>query len=239
LHGRVVAGGPGGDVGAGQSVRVNLAGTELGSLPVVAATPVTMSGGASLLLPYGLVPPALLAGAPATSFVTLDKDAPVPARAALARIGTVSGVDDWLAADTTARTSTSNKIMTVVLGLGGLYALIGVVNSVVIGAAARRREFATARVTGMTRGQVVRSALLESAAVTVAGLLLGAVAAAATYVSVLATTTAVTGVATLDLPWTLIAVVAAGALLVTSATSLITSAAATRGRPVALLGARE
>jgi putative ABC transport system permease protein len=239
LHGRVVAGGPGGDFGAAQTVRVNAAGTDLGTLPITMTTPAGMSGGADLLLPYDLLPPTVLAQAPAQSFVTLDPGAPTSARAALSRIGTVSDVDDWLAADTNARTSTSTKIMTVILGLGALYALIGVINSVVIGAAARRREFAAARVTGMTRGQVVGSALAESAAVTVAGLVLGVVAAAGAWISVLATTKAVTGVATLDLPWTLIATVAAGALLVTTATSLITTTAATHARPVALLAARE
>jgi putative ABC transport system permease protein len=56
---------------------------------------------------------------------------------------------------------------------------------------------------------------------------------------VLATTSAVTGVATLDLPWTLIIGVAAAALAVTSVTSVLTSWSATRPSPVALLGARE
>jgi len=240
LHGRAVVAGPGGDVSAGHPVRLRLAGADLGSLPVVAALPATMSGGAGLLLPSDLVPAAQLAGAPSRSFVTLRPGADAgQVSAALARTGTVSDVDDWLAADATARNSTNNKIMTVVLGLGGLYALIGVINSVVIGAAARRREFAAARVTGLGRGQVVRAALLESAAVTTAGLVLGGAAAAATYVSVLATTAAVTGVATLDLPWTLVVAVGAAAFLVTSVTSVLTSWSATRGRPVALLGATE
>jgi putative ABC transport system permease protein len=94
-------------------------------------------------------------------------------------------------------------------------------------------------VAGLTRGQVVRTALLESGTVTVAGLVLGGVAAAAAYLSVLATTAAVTGVARLDLPWTLMIGVAAAALVVTGVTSALTSWSATRGTPVALLGARE
>jgi ABC-type antimicrobial peptide transport system permease subunit len=187
-----------------------------------------------------LVPAAQLAGAPSRSFVTLAPGADRHAvSAALAKSGTVSDVDAWLTADAAARNSVNNKIMTVVLGLGALYALIGVVNSVVIGAAARRREFAEARVTGLTRGQVVRSALLESAAVTGSGLLLGGLAAGATYLSVLAVTRAVTGDATLAPPWTLILVVSATALLVTSLTSVLTSWSATRGSTVAVLGARE
>jgi putative ABC transport system permease protein len=256
LRGRAVAAGPGGDVAAGHPVRVrlpdadlgslpdadlgSLPDADLGSLPVVAGVPSSMSGGAGLLLPPGLVPAAQLANAPSRSFVTLTRDADAGrVSAALATMGKVSSVDEWLAADATARTSISHKIMLVVLGLGALYALIGVVNSVVIGAATRRREFAEARVTGLTRAQVVRAALLESGTVTVAGLVLGGGAAAATYVAVLATTSAVTGVATLDLPWTLIIGVAAAALAVTSVTSVLTSWSATRPSPVALLGARE
>ncbi|HEV8175225.1 MAG TPA: FtsX-like permease family protein [Actinoplanes sp.] len=240
LRGRAVAAGPGGDVAAGHPVRLRLPDADLGSLPVVAGVPTTMSGGAELLLPPGLVPAAQLADAPSRSFVTLTRDADAGrVSAALATVGTVSSVDDWLAADATARTSISNKIMLVVLGLGALYALIGVINSVVIGAATRRREFAEARVAGLTRGQVVRTALLESGTVTVAGLVLGGVAAAAAYLSVLATTAAVTGVARLDLPWTLMIGVAAAALVVTGVTSALTSWSATRRTPVALLGARE
>ncbi len=199
-----------------------------------------MRGGADLLLPPGLVPADRLASAPARTFVTLEPGAdPAAARAALAKIGTVSGVDAWLTADAKARASTNNNVMLIVMGLGGLYALIGVVNSVVIGAATRRREFAEARVTGLTRGQVVRAALLESTAVTLAGLVLGGIAAASAFLAALTTTEAVTGVGTLSLPWPLIGAVCAVALLVTGVTSLITSWSATRRRPVTLLGARE
>jgi putative ABC transport system permease protein len=125
------------------------------------------------------------------------------------------------------------------MGLGGLYALIGIVNSVVIGAATRRREFAAARVTGLMRGQVIRSALIESWAVTLSGLILGSLAAGTTFIAVLATTSAVTGTATLDLPWPLIAAVTVAAVAVTGATSVITSWFATRPAPVGLLGATE
>ncbi len=240
LSGRAVARGPGGEVPARGRVSVRLPGADLGQLPVVAAVPERMSGGASLLLPPGLVPAAALAQAPTRSFVALEPGAdPAAVRAELARLGPVNTAGDWLRADAEQRSSTTNKVMLIVLGLGGLYALIGVINSIVIGAATRRREFAEARVTGLTRAQVVRSALLEAYAVTAAALVLGAVAASAAFFAVLATTSAVTGAATLDLPWPLFAAVAAIALTVTGATSLITSWSATRHPPVSLLAARE
>jgi putative ABC transport system permease protein len=240
LSGRTAAAGPGGDVPSRGTVELKLPGLDLGAVPVIPGVPATMSGGANLLLAPGLVPPQLLASAPTRSFVTLANGAdPTAVRASLARVGTVSDVDTWLRADADSRTSTSNKIMLVIMGLGGLYALIGVINSIVIGAAARRREFAEARVTGLTRGQVIRSALAESSAVTVAGLVLGAVAAAGALIAAATSTSAVTGHTSLALPWPLLAAVCAVALFVTAGTSLITSWSATRRAPVTLLAARE
>ncbi len=236
LRGRAVAVGPGGGASAGHTVRVRVAGRDLGELPVVAQVPAAMSGGANLLLPPGLTP----ADGVTRSFVTLAPGADrARVIAELSRAGTVHELGDHLAADAAARTATSNDILLVVLGLGALYALIGVVNSVVMGAAARRREFAEARVTGLTRGQVVRAALLESVAVTTAGLALGGLAAALTGIAVLAGTSAVTGVATLRPPWAPALLVAAVAIMVTGVTSVLTSWSATRTAPVTLLGARE
>ncbi|AGZ42748.1 ABC transporter permease [Actinoplanes friuliensis] len=240
LRGTAVARGPGGDgFSAGDTVTVRFADTDQ-RLPVVAAVPTTMGGGAGLLVPAGVIPAAQLADAPSRTFVSLAPGADRAAvTAALTALGPVTGVEDWLTRDAESRTETGNNIMLIVLGLGGLYALIGVVNAVVIAAAARGREFAAARATGLTRGQVLRAALLESAAVTLIGIFLGTVAAIGTYVAVLTTTSAVTGVATLDLPWTLMAVVGLGAFAVTGLTSIITSWSALRPAPVSLLGARE
>lgn len=238
LTGPVAAGGPGGMVSVGDTVRVRLPGGELGALRVVAAVPETMSGGPDLLLPAGLVPAGQLRDAPTRTFVTVPGD-PGPVAAALAGSGRVHTVDDYLAADAEARGSISDKILLVVLGLGALYALIGVVNSVVIAAAARRREFAEARVTGMTRGQVIRAALLESVAVTASGLVLGGLAAGLAFIAVLSSTAAVTGTATLELPWPVAGGLVGTAFVVTGVTSVLTSWSATRQRPVELLGGRE
>jgi putative ABC transport system permease protein len=236
-----VAAGPGGGPAVGTGVGVRLADGDLGTLPVTAKVPAALGGGgANLLLPPGVVPAGVLAGAPSRTYVQLAPGADRAAvAAALAKNGTVSDVDDRLARQAAAQSDISNKILLVVLGLGALYALIGVVNSVVIAAAARRREFAEARVTGLTRGQVIRAALLESSLVTAAGLMLGGLAAGLAFIAVLATTMKVTGSATLDMPWRVVAGLAVTAFAVTGVTSLITSWSATRGRPVSLLGARE
>ncbi|MFC4942569.1 hypothetical protein [Pseudonocardia sp. GCM10023141] len=65
--------------------------------------------------------------------------------AALATIGTVSTLEDWIARSAVANDATSTSIFLVISGLGGPYALIGVINAVMIGAASRRQEFAASR----------------------------------------------------------------------------------------------
>jgi putative ABC transport system permease protein len=240
LRGKAGIVGPGGGLPHNGTVAIRTATTDLGRLPMVGAVPEGASGGAELLLPAGVIPAAELASAPTVSYIVLRPDAdPAAVRSALATVGTVTELNRWLAEDAAARADTNDRVMLIILGLGGLYAVIGVVNSVVIGAAARRREFAAARVTGLTRGQVVRSALLESSAVTLAGAVLGALAASAPGISVLAATAAVTGHASLDIPWRLVAAVGVVAAVVTSLTSVLSTWSATRPAPVALLGARE
>ena len=240
LRGKSGMVGPGGDLPHHGTVALRTATTDLGRLPMVGAVPEAAGGGAELLLPAGVIPATELASASTVSYVALRPDADRAAvRSALAKVGAVTDLNRWLAENAQARANTNDRVMLIILGLGGLYALIGVVNSVVIGAAARRREFAAARVTGLTRGQVVRSTLLESWAVTLAGAILGALAASAPGISVLAATTALTGHATLDVPWRLVAAVGLIAVVVTSLTSVLSSWSATRPAPVALLGARE
>jgi putative ABC transport system permease protein len=241
LRGRAVASGPTGDVpGPGAMVAVRAGESDLGPLPVVAAAAPRIDGGPQLLLPPGLVPTPELAGAPSRTFVALEPGAdPATVAAALATVGEVLTVEDWIARDAAARSDMGTSVFLVIMGLGGMYALIGVANAVVVGASARRAEFAAARAGGLTRGQVVRMALVESWAVTVIGLLLGTLAATATFIAVLATTSAIAGVATLAVPWTFVLTVGAGAFLVTGVTSVLTTFSATRAQPVALLGARE
>jgi putative ABC transport system permease protein len=125
------------------------------------------------------------------------------------------------------------------MGLGGLYALIAVINAVVIAAAERRREFAAARVSGLTRAQVVRMALIESWAVSAIGVLLGGVAALLTMIGITSALQRITGFAVVAVPWVLVAAVVAGAFAVIGLTSVWTTLSATRTAPVSLIGTRE
>lgn len=241
LRGKAVAAGPGGDlISRGDRVGVRIGDVDLGSLSVVAKVPEAMGGGPALILPSGSVPASALADALSETFVTLGPGADEQKIIeALSRIGTVRSLDEWLDRDAAESSAASSDIFVVVMGLGGVYALVGVINAVVIAAAARRSEFAAARATGLTRKQVGYMALAEAWAVTAIGLVFGGLAAAGTYIAVVVTTAAVTGTATLVVPWTLILAIAAGAFLATGATSVLTSWWATRPSPVTLLGARE
>jgi putative ABC transport system permease protein len=62
------------------------------------------------------------------------------------------------------------------------YTAISVVNSQVMATSARRREFGLQRLTGSTRGQVLRMMLVEAGMVSLIGIVLGTIVAATTLV---------------------------------------------------------
>ncbi|WP_329237740.1 ABC transporter permease [Actinoallomurus sp. NBC_01490] len=226
LHGLAVAA-AGGDLGS--TVRIRVGGREI-TPRVVAVLPPKLNGGPEYLLPRDLVPPAALG--PARSIVRLQPGADAGAVAA-ALPQPVSTVDDWIAENDSAQDTLNAGVMKVVMGLAALYAMIAVVNAVVIAAGERRREFAVARLTGFGRGQVIATALLESSVVTVTGLGLGWLAALATLIGI-------SGVAgTVVMPWGVFWLTVLGAFLVVGATSVWTSLTATRPTPISLAGTRE
>lgn len=236
-----MAAGPGAvGIGRGDRVGVRIGDVDLGRLPVVDAVPQRMGGGATLLLPMDLVPRAVLAQAPSVTFVTVGDGTDTAAvRARLATVGEVSTPAQWADRYAKARTSADTDTLTMVMGLGGLYALVGLVNTVVMAAADRRRQFAAARVAGLTGPQVLAVAWLETSALAVIGLLLGALATAGTLTAMAATSASVSGSAIIGVPWPLAGAVALTVLLVTSLTALVSAWAATRPTPVSLLTARE
>jgi putative ABC transport system permease protein len=225
---------------AGDEVGVRVGDVDLGSRVIASAAAPSLAAGPTLYLPAAGLPSGSLAGAPVVTFVSvLDGEAPDAVAAALAPYGSVEPLDAWLDRQAMSGTSTASSILVVVLGLGALYAVLGVVNSVVIAGASRRREFAIARASGLTRSQVVRTALLESSLVTAIGVGLGLLAASGTAVAMGIVTASVTGTATVVVPWALLGAVVLGAFVVTGVTSVLTTRAAVRPAPVELLRARE
>ncbi|OZM74285.1 ABC transporter permease [Amycolatopsis antarctica] len=226
----------------GGTLTVAVPGTGDVSLRVVAILPETMTGGEEILLPADLLPAAAPASDGSRTIVRLEPGAEVTGVAdglRAAGVGEVSGLGEWIERSAAREQDAGVGITGVVMGLGGLYALMAVINAVVIAAAERRPEFAAARVTGFTRWQVVRMALLESWVVTTVGIVLGGLAATLSLVGIVSTIGEVTGTAVVSVPWALVGAVVAGAFVVVGATSVCTSWSATRPSPVSLVTARE
>jgi putative ABC transport system permease protein len=100
----------------------------------------------------------------------------------------------------------------------------------------RRREFALARMAGLTRAQIVTVALVESATVVIVGVLLGSLVAATALAGIAA---GPYGLAALAIPWRLLGLIFGVALIVVGAAAAFTAHRATRPQPVSLLAARE
>ncbi len=239
LHGQSMVVDQGDDLSLGDTATVRIGDRSL-TLRVVGLLPETLDGGQDYLMPRDLVPASLLAG-PAQTVVKLAPGAEpaLVTKAIQADGGQVRTMSAWLAANTSEQDRMNSGIMTVLMGLAGLYALVAVINAVVIGAADRKAEFATARVTGLDRGQVVRMALVEAGAVTTIGLLLGLLGATGTLIGIGSAVSQFTGHAEFDVPWGPLGLVALGAFVVVGLTSVWTTLAATRTAPVRLVGARE
>ncbi|MGK5550233.1 FtsX-like permease family protein [Actinomadura kijaniata] len=242
LRGRAVVAGPG---VAGTGVRrgstaVARIGDRTVTLRVVARMPATMENNSdSFFVPRDLLPSAAAASARAETIVKVAPGTPVAAvadRLRAARVGKVETVDRWVAARVAEQQEQNDGVMIVLMGLAAVYAVVAVVNAMVIAGTERRREFAVARLTGLSRRQVVRSALLESCGVTLIGISLGLLVAAAALGGFLF---GPSGTEILAVPWRLIAALVAGAFAISALTSVLITRAATRIPPVALAAARE
>ncbi|MCO5999874.1 FtsX-like permease family protein [Actinoallomurus rhizosphaericola] len=109
----------------------------------------------------------------------------------------------------------------------------------VIAGAERAEEFAVVRLTGMSRPQVVRMALIEAAAVTAIGVFLGLLVAAGALAGLGTASAQAAGRPFVAVPWELLGLLVPGAFIVTGAASAWSTLSATRTSPVALAAARE
>src|SRR5699024_6477009 len=164
LHGHAVAVGAGraGQPGfsLGDTLRLRIGDQQL-RLPIVAVLPGKMSGGPDLLLPKGNVPDSVRESTTARTLVAATAGGDQAAAGGRRRMsvdGTVQDADAWVRERAAAEQSAQLSIFGMIAGMAGLYALFAVINAVVIAAADRRSEFAAARLSGLTRAQVVRMA---------------------------------------------------------------------------------
>ncbi|WP_433249884.1 FtsX-like permease family protein [Streptosporangium sp. CA-135522] len=245
LHGRTIAVGPG---MAGEGLRLgSTVSARIGArklrLRIVAMLPATLENYAdSFLVPRELIPAELVAGAPAQTVVQVvpgADPAAVAERIGAAGIGGVSTVSEWADARSAAEWRGNMGILAVLMGLAALYTLVAVINAVVIAGTERKAEFANARMTGLSRAQVVRMALIESWAVALIGVLLGCAVAAGALAGIGSSTVRAVGRPVVDIPWELLGILVVGAFVVTGATSVWTTLSATRSRPVTLISGKE
>lgn len=209
----------------GATVHARVGGEEM-DLRVVAVLPATLSS-IEFLLPLGLAP-----GTGSSQYVVqVDSETDagtVAGRLRAAQLGDVSTVAGWISGEVKEQQRTSINIMVALLGMAMVYTVIAMVNAVVIAAADRGPEFAAFRLTGMSRGQVVRAALWESLAVVAVGVLLGGLAAAGTLVGLTVAISSMIGLTVVTVPWQLFGALALGSAAVVGATSVLTTLAATR-----------
>ncbi|NYI05134.1 FtsX-like permease family protein [Allostreptomyces psammosilenae] len=244
LRGRTIAVGPalateGLRVGGTATARID--GREV-PLRIVAALPEILDNGAdAFLVPRDLVPPELAARAPAETVIRLlpgAEPAVVAEAIRSAGLGEVRTVAEWAGAKAAEAQRGNLAVLGVLMGLGGLYALVAVVNAVVIAGADRGAEFAAARLAGLSRPQVVWTALVEAWSVTLIGLFLGCLVVAGALSGIATSTMAVLGEPAVAVPWGMLGAVCLGAFATIGAATCCVTLAATRPRPVTLATTR-
>jgi putative ABC transport system permease protein len=173
-----------------------------------------------------LLPWALRAGHSAAPLASAVYVRPRPGaslaglRAAVAPAGgLVSPTRTYLAAATTQNQRLNQAALLAVLGLALLYSSVAIGNTAAMGIGSRRAEFGALRLSGATRPQVLAMVGLETWLATVIGLILAGCATA------------------LVVPWRLIALIAAGALVIAELASLAPAAWTLRCRAAGLAAA--
>ncbi|WP_344231581.1 ABC transporter permease [Kribbella hippodromi] len=216
LTGSTIAIGPGMAVEGyklGSTVKVALGNRKV-AVKVVAIMPETLDVSENFFIPRSLLP----AGGRTETLVKLEPGATMDGQT----------VKSWAEQRGEAQQRSNAGLFAALMGLAGIFTAVAVVNAVVMSTADRKREFALARMAGLTRGQVVTVALVESATVVVVGVLLGAVVAAAALAGIAA---GPYGMEALAVPWQLLGLIFGAALVVVGATAALTAYRATSRRP--------
>ncbi|GAA1545843.1 FtsX-like permease family protein [Kribbella lupini] len=161
--------------------------------------------------------------------------APALAEVAAAHPGVHVAGREALIEDNKADAQTQAWVNYLLVGLLIGYTAVSVVNTLASSTIRRRREFALQRLTGSTRSQVLRMLTTESTLVTLTGVLLGSVVAAATLLPFSAK---VSGSAIPHGPWSIYLIIVGAAALLTYLSTLVpatgvlrTSPAETTSRP--------
>ncbi|WP_432883232.1 ABC transporter permease [Kribbella sp. CA-245084] len=215
LTGRTIAIGPGMAVEGyklGSVLKVALGNRKI-AVKVVAIMPETLDVSENFFIPRSLLP----AGGRTETLVKLAPGTTMDGQT----------VEEWAEARGEAQQRSNSGLFAALMGLAGIFTAVAVVNAVVMSTADRRREFTLGRMAGLTRGQVVAIAVVESATAVVVGVLLGALVAAAALAGIAA---GPYGLAALAIPWRLLGSIFASALVVVGAAAALTAWRATSRR---------
>ncbi|WP_051796169.1 ABC transporter permease [Streptomyces sp. NRRL S-87] len=203
----------------------------------VVDTPLSL---AEVLLPYSVVAGHLTDDAgPSAAFLTAPRAVPAPAADPGVK---VTPAHAW-GGDGDARSRSDRIAMVAVLGPALLYALIAIVNTMMMSTGDRLRDFSTLRLTGGNDRQVLSmvgvEALLTAATATVLALLVTTGTQAATLMLVGHRILRSGPELPLSLPWSAIATAAAAGLGLALVSSLVPARLALRARALDLASARQ
>ncbi|MER7756216.1 ABC transporter permease [Kitasatospora sp. NPDC097643] len=151
------------------------------------------------------------------------------------RVGTPAEVAD---AARDANEQGSRLGLEMILGCSLLYTAVSLGNTQVMAVAGRRRELALLRLTGATRGQVLRMLAAEALMCVTGGVALGAVAALVSTTGACAALRRVVGPLTPAVPWRSVAELGLLCAVVALAATLVPAALALRGGSASLTAAR-
>jgi putative ABC transport system permease protein len=160
-------------------------------------------------------------------------------QAAAESYGQVTSVDTWITANAEALQRTNNATLVVLLALAGLYTVMAVVNAIAMAGTGRRREHAVARLSGLTRAQVVATTALEATVTTITGLLLGLIVVASAILGIALGARRSVGSTVVEIPWTLLIGTMLGSLGIAVGTSALVALLVTRTSPISVAAASQ
>ncbi|MFD3903864.1 ABC transporter permease [Streptomyces sp. CB04723] len=185
------------------------------------------------------------AGAPVDRVdLALPQDGADSAASELGAAAEATGVqlltgDRWVDAHYPRSSENTRLGLWLILGIALLYTGIALANTQMMATSDRVRDLASLRLTGATKGQVLRLVAVEALVVVAAGAVLGAVIAGVNLLGVWSALGLLGVWSGVVVPWgTVAAVIGASALLATVA-SVLPASLALRVRPVELAGMRE
>jgi putative ABC transport system permease protein len=174
-----------------------------------------------------------MAGASARAAVAAD------VTAATGGVGTVAAAGDYLSVAGAQQARTNRQASVVLLGMALLYTAIAIANTLVMATRDRSREFATVRLAGATRRQVVAVVAAEAVLVTGIG---AALAAAVTGITAWGAQHGLAAVAPsvpIAVPWGPLGAIAAACLAIALLASVLPASLLLRQDPARLAAARE